>query len=78
MPSPPTITSASPASSATAPLEISQDNKITLDMSSRYLGLVVVPGQYITKIEVEEFASQIKDKDGGSRYARGLEEWSVV
>jgi hypothetical protein len=31
-----------------------------MDMTSRYLGLVVVPGKYITKIEVEEFASQMK------------------
>lgn len=27
-------------------------------MASRYLGLVVVPGQYIVKMEVEEFLSQ--------------------
>jgi len=31
-----------------------------MDMTSRYLGLVVVPGEYITKIEIEEFASQAK------------------
>lgn len=29
-------------------------------MTSRYLGLVVVPGHHIVKIEVEEFASQVK------------------
>jgi hypothetical protein len=29
-------------------------------MTSRYLGLVVVPGEYILKIEVEEFTSQRK------------------
>jgi hypothetical protein len=41
-------------------------------MTSRYLGLVVVPGEYITKIEVEEFASQLKGKRGsGSRVAFG-------
>jgi hypothetical protein len=33
-----------------------------MDMTSRYLGLVVVPGEYIVKIEVEEFASQVKGK----------------
>ncbi|KAG6292985.1 hypothetical protein E4U09_003178 [Claviceps aff. purpurea] len=27
-------------------------------MSSRYLGMVVVPGQHVVKMEVEEFASQ--------------------
>jgi hypothetical protein len=32
-------------------------------MTSRYLGLVVVPGEYITKIEVEEFASQVKGRE---------------
>ncbi|KXX81911.1 N-alpha-acetyltransferase 38, NatC auxiliary subunit [Madurella mycetomatis] len=32
--------------------------KVKLDMTSRYLGLVVVPGRYIVRIEVEEFASQ--------------------
>lgn len=39
-----------------------------MDMISRYLGLVVVPGKYIVKIELEEFASQIrgrKRKDEG-------------
>ncbi|KAK0729097.1 hypothetical protein B0T21DRAFT_370355 [Apiosordaria backusii] len=37
-----------------------QKGKVVMDMTSRYLGLVVVPGKYITKIEVEEFASQLK------------------
>ncbi|KAI1378679.1 Sm-like ribonucleoprotein [Hypoxylon crocopeplum] len=32
------------------------------DMTSRYLGLVVVPGQHIVKMEVEEFASQVKNR----------------
>ncbi len=38
-----------------------------MDMTSRYLGLVVVPGEYITKIEVEEFTSQMKG--GVSKWA---------
>jgi hypothetical protein len=33
-------------------------------MTSRYLGLVVVPGEYIRKIEVEDFASQVKESEG--------------
>jgi hypothetical protein len=37
--------------------------KVALDMSSRYMGLVVVPGQYIEKIEVEEFESQIRGRE---------------
>ncbi|KAM7208091.1 hypothetical protein V8F20_001637 [Naviculisporaceae sp. PSN 640] len=32
---------------------------VKLDMTSRYLGLVVIPGQHIVKIELEEFASQV-------------------
>ncbi|KAK7430237.1 hypothetical protein QQZ08_003212 [Neonectria magnoliae] len=36
------------------------DNHVTLDMTSRYLGLVVVPGHHIIKMEVEEFASQLR------------------
>jgi N-alpha-acetyltransferase 38, NatC auxiliary subunit len=35
-------------------------DKVLVDMTSRHLGLVVVPGKYIVKIEVEEFASQMK------------------
>lgn len=33
---------------------------VKLDMTSRYLGLVVLPGHHIVKIEVEQFASQIR------------------
>ncbi|MCJ1359004.1 MAG: hypothetical protein MMC33_009004 [Icmadophila ericetorum] len=29
------------------------DGKVKMDMTSRFLGLIVVPGQYISKIEVE-------------------------
>ncbi|QYS97128.1 Sm domain-containing protein [Trichoderma simmonsii] len=31
-----------------------------LDMTSRYLGLIVVPGHHIVKMEAEQFLSQIK------------------
>ena len=31
------------------------------DVMSRYLGLVVVPGEHILKLEVEEFASQMRN-----------------
>ena len=33
---------------------------VKVDMTARYLGLVVVPGKYIVKMEAEEFASQMK------------------
>jgi hypothetical protein len=35
---------------------------LKLDMTSRFLGLVVVPGEYIVKIEVEEFISQLRKR----------------
>ncbi|KAH6960773.1 hypothetical protein FAVG1_01671 [Fusarium avenaceum] len=36
---------------------------VKVDMSSRYLGLIVIPGHHITKIEVEEFASQMRNEN---------------
>ncbi|KND91387.1 N-alpha-acetyltransferase 38-A, NatC auxiliary subunit [Tolypocladium ophioglossoides CBS 100239] len=36
----------------------------TVDMTSRYLGLVVVPGHHIVKMELEQFASQVKPEVG--------------
>ncbi|CAL3970354.1 unnamed protein product [Diplocarpon coronariae] len=44
----------------TSPRTTSPQQPATLDMTSRYLGLVVVPGAYIVRIEVEEFASQMR------------------
>jgi len=41
------------------------EGKVRRDLISRYLGLVVVPGEYVTKIEVEEFVSQV-GRGGGS------------
>ncbi|EEA22869.1 hypothetical protein TMatcc_001725 [Talaromyces marneffei ATCC 18224] len=34
--------------------------KFKMDMTSRFIGLVVVPGQYITKIELEENPYQMR------------------
>lgn len=31
-------------------------------MTSRYLGLVVIPGEQIVKLEVEEFVSQMRSR----------------
>ncbi|KAF7546243.1 hypothetical protein G7Z17_g8580 [Cylindrodendrum hubeiense] len=36
---------------------------VTLDMTSRYLGLVVVPGHHIVKMELEQFASQMRNQN---------------
>ncbi|KAJ9130869.1 hypothetical protein NKR23_g11987 [Pleurostoma richardsiae] len=33
---------------------------VAMELSSRYLGLVVVPGEHIVKIELEQFTSQMK------------------
>ncbi|KAM3418901.1 hypothetical protein BST61_g4860 [Cercospora zeina] len=33
----------------------SGEGKLKLDMEKRFVGLVVVPGQYITKIELESY-----------------------
>lgn len=42
----------------------SPDSSVALDMPSRYLGLVVVPGHHIVKMELEEFASQVNARWG--------------
>lgn len=47
---------------AAAEIEDSRLGTVTAEMPSRYLGLVVVPGAHIVKIEVEEFASQVKSR----------------
>lgn len=38
--------------------------KVTMSMTSRYLGLVVVPGGHVVKIELDEFASQVRGHVG--------------
>ncbi|CAK7273344.1 hypothetical protein SEPCBS57363_005605 [Sporothrix epigloea] len=35
-------------------------SRVVMNMTSRYLGLIVTPGHHIVKIEVEEFSSQVK------------------
>ncbi|RKF77714.1 hypothetical protein GcM1_217051 [Golovinomyces cichoracearum] len=39
--------------------EIEQETNHSPNLSSRYVGLVVIPGRYITRIEIEEFVSQL-------------------
>ncbi|KAL2200024.1 hypothetical protein P885DRAFT_58212 [Corynascus similis CBS 632.67] len=57
----PTAQQVANAASATAQGGGDQESetKLKVDMTSRYLGLVVIPGKYITRIEVEEFLSQM-------------------
>lgn len=38
----------------------SNTDKVVMNMVSRYLGLVVVPGNHIVKVEVEQFVSQMR------------------
>lgn len=42
------------------PLE-GPEGSVVSDMASRYVGTVVVPGQHIVKMGLEEFASQIRE-----------------
>lgn len=49
------------AKAATAVANSGSDT-VVADMTSRYLGLVVIPGEHIVKMEVEEFASQVKNR----------------
>ena len=47
--------------------EAAEGTTVALDMTSRYLGLIVVPGHHIVKMELEQFASQLP------RWERGRE-----
>lgn len=60
-PTPPTIAELTAAAA--------EGKTIHKDMTPRFLGLVVVPGEHIVNIMVEEFASQVKGKGRG----RGVE-----
>ncbi|KAG4439036.1 hypothetical protein IFR05_005500, partial [Cadophora sp. M221] len=58
-----------------SPSSSNTTSPVVLDMTSRFLGLVVVPGEYITRIEVEEFESQMKGKGMvGKMVGEGLKE----
>ncbi|KAI0855871.1 hypothetical protein F4860DRAFT_443137 [Xylaria cubensis] len=54
---------------AAAAAASSSSETVKADMTSRYLGLVVIPGEHIVKMEVEEFTSQVKNR---SIWRRGL------
>ncbi|KAI0187881.1 hypothetical protein EV127DRAFT_139877 [Xylaria flabelliformis] len=54
---------------AAAAAASSSSETVKADMTSRYLGLVVIPGEHIVKMEVEEFTSQAKNR---SIWRRGL------
>ncbi|KAI9369139.1 hypothetical protein BJX61DRAFT_175022 [Aspergillus egyptiacus] len=57
-----------PATVRNAALDASRENleesqNLKLDMTSRFIGLVVVPGQHITKIELEETPQQSRVRE---------------
>ncbi|KAK3500580.1 hypothetical protein B0T13DRAFT_224887 [Neurospora crassa] len=58
----------------------SSAGKVKVDLTSRHLGLVVIPGQYITKIELEEFASQVRARNRGfgQGFPSGMERWGDI
>ncbi|PHH85597.1 hypothetical protein CDD83_199 [Cordyceps sp. RAO-2017] len=41
-------------------LEDAERETVSVDMTSRYLGLVVVPGHHVVSMHLEQFASQLK------------------
>ncbi|KAI1115730.1 hypothetical protein F5Y14DRAFT_112958 [Nemania sp. NC0429] len=47
---------------AAAAAAMNNTQTVKAEMTSRYLGLVVIPGQHIVKMEVEEFVSQVKTR----------------
>jgi hypothetical protein len=47
---------------ASAAAESANSKTVKADMISRYLGLVVIPGEHIVKMEVEEFSSQVRSR----------------
>ena len=49
--------------SAEEALAGSSEGSVTVNMTSRFMGLVVVPGHHIVKMQVEEFASQLRGQD---------------
>lgn len=52
--------SAAQRAKAAAESEAAGKTAVKMDLIHRYLGLVVVPGEHIVKIEKEDFASQMK------------------
>ncbi|KAG7292617.1 hypothetical protein NEMBOFW57_002652 [Staphylotrichum longicolle] len=58
-----TTTATSSSSSSSTTTSPPTATTVKLDMTARYLGLVVVPGKYIVRIEAEEFASQMRGRE---------------
>lgn len=56
----PSQTAVQAAAAETTSTTTDGTGKFKMDMSSRFIGLVVVPGQHITKIELEENPYQMR------------------
>jgi hypothetical protein len=56
----PSQTAVQAAAAETASTSAERAGKFKMDMTSRFIGLVVVPGQHITKIELEENPYQMR------------------
>ncbi|KUL86112.1 hypothetical protein ZTR_07664 [Talaromyces verruculosus] len=56
----PSQTAVQAAAAETASSPDNATGKFKMDMTSRFIGLVVVPGQHITKIELEENPYQMR------------------
>ncbi|KAM3084011.1 hypothetical protein ACMFMF_001368 [Clarireedia jacksonii] len=61
------LSSLHPSSSPSTSSPTNKPTTIKKDLTSRYLGLVVVPGEYIRKIELEEFESQVRGREAAAR-----------
>lgn len=44
-----------------------ESQNVKVDMTSRLIGLVVIPGKHITKIELEETPEQVKVREALQR-----------
>ena len=51
--------------STTSKITATTKDGVIKNMTSRYLGLVVVPGESVVRIELEEFSSQVKAREEG-------------
>ncbi|PGH28106.1 hypothetical protein AJ80_00364 [Polytolypa hystricis UAMH7299] len=54
----PTPSAVSKVSNASANQQQTGDGVVKVDMTNRFIGLVVVPGQHITKVELEKFPNR--------------------
>ncbi|KAF7877469.1 hypothetical protein EAF04_001146 [Stromatinia cepivora] len=62
IPQPPSSTSTSSSTSSTSSTPPQPPSAPILNITPRWLGLVVVPGKHIIRIELEEFESQVRGR----------------